>query len=250
VTPRQSRLRLRFPLGHCPVPSGLRERRGPSHTKQRDPLQTCGALNHCIASLEVVPGIRRKGYCYACADAEHICDMGRVKAKNTARKRPQSTTTATAPTSQCIQNFTDNCDHGQKSHPRGRTRTDQSGQRGLTLTSSRSSAVGGPGYHLRRLGKACPPQSFSRLLKTSEARRRDAIMSCEARRSDDPRGRGHVLAQHAGSLRHVGEIGRASGLLDDIHVAIVVIADSGGSRPRIRDDLAQHSDLISLSVPG
>jgi hypothetical protein len=27
-------------------------------------------------------------------------------------------------------------------------------------------------------------------------------------------------------------------------------ADSGGSRPRIRDDVAQHSDLISLGVPG
>jgi hypothetical protein len=26
--------------------------------------------------------------------------------------------------------------------------------------------------------------------------------------------------------------------------------DSGGSRPRIRDDVAQHSDLISLGVPG
>jgi hypothetical protein len=26
-------------------------------------------------------------------------------------------------------------------------------------------------------------------------------------------------------------------------------ADSGGSRPRIRDDLAHHSDLISLGVP-
>jgi hypothetical protein len=26
-------------------------------------------------------------------------------------------------------------------------------------------------------------------------------------------------------------------------------ADSGGSRPRIRDDVAQHSDLISLGVP-
>jgi len=26
-------------------------------------------------------------------------------------------------------------------------------------------------------------------------------------------------------------------------------ADSGGSRPRIRDDLARHSDLISLGVP-
>jgi hypothetical protein len=28
------------------------------------------------------------------------------------------------------------------------------------------------------------------------------------------------------------------------------IADSGGSRPRIRDDVAHHSDLISLGVPG
>jgi hypothetical protein len=27
------------------------------------------------------------------------------------------------------------------------------------------------------------------------------------------------------------------------------IADSGGSRPRIRDDVAHHSDLISLGVP-
>ena len=26
-------------------------------------------------------------------------------------------------------------------------------------------------------------------------------------------------------------------------------ADSGGSRPRIRDDVAQHSDLISLGIP-
>jgi hypothetical protein len=26
-------------------------------------------------------------------------------------------------------------------------------------------------------------------------------------------------------------------------------ADSGGSRPRIRSDLARHSDLISLGVP-
>ena len=27
------------------------------------------------------------------------------------------------------------------------------------------------------------------------------------------------------------------------------VADSGGSRPRIRDDVAHHSDLISLGVP-
>jgi hypothetical protein len=31
---------------------------------------------------------------------------------------------------------------------------------------------------------------------------------------------------------------------------MVMSADSGGSRPRIRDDLAHHSDLISLGVPG
>jgi hypothetical protein len=29
----------------------------------------------------------------------------------------------------------------------------------------------------------------------------------------------------------------------------IQIADSGGSRPRIRDDVAHHSDLISLGVP-
>jgi hypothetical protein len=29
----------------------------------------------------------------------------------------------------------------------------------------------------------------------------------------------------------------------------VAAADSGGSRPRIRDDVAHHSDLISLGVP-
>jgi hypothetical protein len=27
------------------------------------------------------------------------------------------------------------------------------------------------------------------------------------------------------------------------------LADSGGSRPRIRDDVAHHSDLMSLGVP-
>jgi hypothetical protein len=30
---------------------------------------------------------------------------------------------------------------------------------------------------------------------------------------------------------------------------MVVTADSGGSRPRIRDDVAHHSDLMSLGVP-
>jgi 2-methylcitrate dehydratase len=29
----------------------------------------------------------------------------------------------------------------------------------------------------------------------------------------------------------------------------LLVADSGGSRPRIRDDVAHHSDLISLGVP-
>lgn len=89
MTSRESRLQLRFPLGHCSVPIGF------AGAPRTEPYQTAptpyklgGALNHCIAPLEVVPGIQRKGYCYACADAEHICDMGRAKAKNTARKRP------------------------------------------------------------------------------------------------------------------------------------------------------------------
>jgi hypothetical protein len=29
----------------------------------------------------------------------------------------------------------------------------------------------------------------------------------------------------------------------------LIAADSGGSRPRIRDDVAHHSDLMSLGVP-
>jgi hypothetical protein len=33
------------------------------------------------------------------------------------------------------------------------------------------------------------------------------------------------------------------------HASSLASADSGGSRPRIRDDVAQHSDLISLGVP-
>jgi len=32
-------------------------------------------------------------------------------------------------------------------------------------------------------------------------------------------------------------------------ILLPVGADSGGSRPQIRDDLAHHSDLISLGVP-
>jgi hypothetical protein len=35
----------------------------------------------------------------------------------------------------------------------------------------------------------------------------------------------------------------------DVLAAGLAAADSGGSRPRIRDDLAHHSDLISLGVP-
>jgi len=31
--------------------------------------------------------------------------------------------------------------------------------------------------------------------------------------------------------------------------SVAVVADSGGSRPRIRDDVAHHSDLISPGVP-
>jgi hypothetical protein len=38
----------------------------------------------------------------------------------------------------------------------------------------------------------------------------------------------------------------ASGAIDP---ALVLDADSGGSRPVFRDDLAHHSDLISLGIP-
>jgi hypothetical protein len=31
---------------------------------------------------------------------------------------------------------------------------------------------------------------------------------------------------------------------------VEIVADSGGSRPGIRNDLARQSDLISLGVPG
>ena len=31
--------------------------------------------------------------------------------------------------------------------------------------------------------------------------------------------------------------------------AVLQLVDSGGSRPRIRDDVAQHSDLMSPGVP-
>jgi hypothetical protein len=34
-----------------------------------------------------------------------------------------------------------------------------------------------------------------------------------------------------------------------IRASVILTADSDGSRPAFRDDLAHHSDLISLSVP-
>jgi hypothetical protein len=34
-----------------------------------------------------------------------------------------------------------------------------------------------------------------------------------------------------------------------LSVKMAMVADSGGSRPRIRDDVAHHSDLMSLGVP-
>ena len=44
----------------------------------------------------------------------------------------------------------------------------------------------------------------------------------------------------------VEQIAAGKALPDDV---VAQIADSGGSRPRIRDDVAHHSDLISLGVP-
>lgn len=48
-----------------------------------------------------------------------------------------------------------------------------------------------------------------------------------------------VLTQH----RHRTELGHSYDTLDELTV------DSDGSRPRFRDDLARHSDLMSLTVP-
>jgi hypothetical protein len=181
VTSRQSRLRLRFPLGHCPVPSGLRGAEDRAIPNSATPYKLGGALNHWIAPLEVVPGIRRKGYCYACADAELFAIRGERGPKlppETGRSPPQrqrhrlrnayKILLATAIVA--------------KSHPRGRTRTDHSGQCGLTSSLS-STVVPTPDSTGEGWGRLSPPQSFSRLLKTSEARRRHVIMSCEARRS-------------------------------------------------------------------
>jgi MFS transporter, DHA2 family, multidrug resistance protein len=51
-------------------------------------------------------------------------------------------------------------------------------------------------------------------------------------------------------LWRIAVCGGGMGLFQQPNVrAIVMAADSGGSRPRIRDDVAQHSALISLGVP-
>src|SRR5690348_8933257 len=54
----------------------------------------------------------------------------------------------------------------------------------------------------------------------------------------------------------IGEMGiveqggrRSASIIAGTRSELEKIADSGGSRPRIRNDLARHSDLISLGVP-
>jgi len=57
-----------------------------------------------------------------------------------------------------------------------------------------------------------------------------------------------LAAALSGSPRDRAKLIR--GLVEKVIVAEeAIIADSEGSRPRIRDDVAQHSDLISLGVP-
>jgi hypothetical protein len=51
---------------------------------------------------------------------------------------------------------------------------------------------------------------------------------------------------HSGLIHPAGLASLGLGPDDKI---VDLAADSGGSRPRIRDDVAHHSDLISLGVP-
>ena len=48
-----------------------------------------------------------------------------------------------------------------------------------------------------------------------------------------------------GAMIEVGMIGNEG----FVGVPVLLGADSGGSRPRIRDDVAHHCDLMSLGIP-
>jgi transposase-like protein len=51
------------------------------------------------------------------------------------------------------------------------------------------------------------------------------------------------------ALRLMRKLLKKQGFAPTLLVTDKLGADSGGSRPRIRDDVAHHSDLISLGVP-
>jgi hypothetical protein len=61
-----------------------------------------------------------------------------------------------------------------------------------------------------------------------------------------------MLDDHRGkAVAAIGDFGHRASLPSASlpSYPVTLTADSGGSRPRIRDDVAQHSDLISLGVP-
>jgi transposase-like protein len=52
------------------------------------------------------------------------------------------------------------------------------------------------------------------------------------------------------ALRLMRKLLKKQGVAPKLLVTYKLRADSEGSRPRIRDDVAHHSDLMSLGVPG
>jgi hypothetical protein len=57
------------------------------YQRARPPTKSVARLITASRRWKLYRVFNVKAYCYACADAEHICDMGRAKAKNTARKK-------------------------------------------------------------------------------------------------------------------------------------------------------------------
>jgi transposase-like protein len=84
------------------------------------------------------------------------------------------------------------------------------------------------------------------------ADRRQADVSLACRRSE-----GEVLdmlvqrrRDSRAALRLMRKLLKKQGVAPKLLVTYKLRADSEGSRPRIRDDVAHHSDLMSLGVPG
>jgi len=61
--------------------------------------------------------------------------------------------------------------------------------------------------------------------------------------------RGAVLIDGGASLPKVHASPIRAPLEHQLAIPVPLSADSGGSRPAFRDDLAHHSDLMSLGVP-